>query len=80
VNTCIIYDLVVIILAVSLIHFYIIQEPGLEKPMLYCEKPAGRFNTGICTGLSGKTGFLTENVHVWGSRTVTMQPTTLKAA
>jgi hypothetical protein len=35
---------------------------GLEKTQVLLKKPAGRLNAGF----SGKSGFFTENVHIWG--------------
>jgi hypothetical protein len=34
-------------------------------------KPAGRLIAGFFTDFSGKTGFFTENVHFWGTISVT---------
>jgi hypothetical protein len=44
---------------------------GLEKTQVSLKKPAGRLNAGFFTGFSGKTGFFTENVHFWGSISMT---------
>jgi hypothetical protein len=56
---------------------YIVDQTGLEKTQVLLKTPAGRLNAGFFTGFSGKTGFLkqsfTENVHFWGSISVTTQ-------
>jgi hypothetical protein len=46
---------------------------GLEETQILLKKLAGWLNTGFFTGFSGETGFLIENVHVWGSRSAKMQ-------
>jgi hypothetical protein len=50
---------------------FLVLKTGLEKTQVLLKKPAGRVNAGFITGFSGKTGFLTENVHFWGSISVT---------